>query len=354
MANGSDPSIGGMSSSPVSMDLFSRLMAIKQALPKETLEALEFRSKRGYKPVNVEDKYIDVESQDEFNRYKKALSSMPLDPAVRNKFISQLGYRPVLRLKSKETVSQPTEQRKLVPRKDYELSFTTMPGKTMKLGSESEYQEAKTISDIDNALADVYRKKFPSAGLNRDDAYKTYTTVDPQQYSKMYLSEADRNAAIADYAKQKGVDPQSLIGLYTQKRSQYYPRELVSGKGALEQQGQDAASTVYGFRNYLTTMIPKVTESTEEVIQPGNVTTEKESESTYPFRFGYKADSGSRPKPTKPSSPGTFEGDCPGGICEKLGERMAERNKYLFKRKDGGRLQKSGYVKLYSVKDSLF
>lgn len=348
MANGPNLSIGGADITSSSADLFNRLMALKKTLPKETLDALEFRSRKGYKPVNIEEQYIDVGSKEEFDRYKKALSSIPMDPSVRNKFISELGYRPVLRLKERTEEIQETPQKKLVPRKSYELSFTTMPDKTIKLGSESEFKEASQIRDIDAALADAYRKKYPQANVDTTDPYKTYTSIDPNAYSKMYLSEQDRNAIISEYAKNKGFDPAQTVNLYSQKRNLYYPRELVAGKGSFESQGGGAGSTVYGIRNYLTTMIPKATEVSDAVVENVKTVIPKETEVTYPFKFGYKS-SGSEPQkdrlPTRMSKGGD---GCFGDACELAGERYAKKTKYLFKKKLGGSIRRVDYIKLYN------
>ena len=332
---------------PEYSDFMQRLIAAKESLSKETLEALDYRARKGYKPVDIQEKFIDVHDEDEFNKYKRALSGISTDPNVRNKIISQLGYRPVLRYKRQEVVEEPTTVKKLVPRKKYNLSFTTMPDKNIELSSEEEFNNAKLINDIDSHLANVYKGRFNNLNLDRNNAYNAYRSANPSDYSKMFLSEADRNAAIAEYAKQKRLDPSAIVDFYVKNRSKYYPRELVSGTGAKEQQGNTAASTLYGYRNYLTTMVPIVAETQEEIVEPSIRKTTIEKDVTYPFRFGYKGTSPERPVvPSSPKAP-PLTGGCVGDICEKAADIYSSKNKYLFKKKNGGRLVRSGFIKLF-------
>ena len=65
---------------------------------------------------------------------------------------------------------------------------------------------------------------------------------------------------------------------------------------------------------------------------------EEVKEMSYPFKFGYK-NSGSRGSSNgAPSKPSIDDSDCEGGICEMSAERMARKNKFLFKKKYGGKI----------------
>lgn len=331
MANGSPFLEGYSRRNPAFGDLYSKLISLRQTLPEETLRALKEREREGYRPVSVEEKYIDVEDEETFDKYKRLFGQIPSDPS-RNRLIAELGYKPVLRYRSKQLVKKPVEVQE--PKEEYELGFSTMPDKKMKLASRQEFDEASLIRDIDENLAGVFQKRFDVTGLNRQDALKSLQTANPEQYRKMFLTEQERNAAIMNYAKAKGIDPQSTLSTYVQSRSKYYPRELVVGQGVKEQSGTGAAETLYGYRNYLTTLLPSAVTTQVQTTKEMEVPEEKIA--TYPFRFGYKVDgNGSRPK-TKPGRPDGPSEECPGGICEKLGERMARRNKYLFKKSKGG------------------
>ena len=169
--------------------VYDKLNSLRQELPEETASTLSYRENKGYKPVTVPEKEIEVGSEEEFNQMKRFMNSIPNDPS-RNRIISELGYRPVLRFKQKTTnmVEQPTKV--VNPKTSYELSFTTMPDKKLTLQNQQEYDEARMISDIDSNLANEFQRRFSPKGLDRNNAYQSYSEAskNPANYSKMYLS----------------------------------------------------------------------------------------------------------------------------------------------------------------------
>jgi hypothetical protein len=324
------------------LSLMDRLLSVRQPVSPENAEALAYRSSKGYKPVDIQEKYIDVNNREDFNKYRKELRAIPNDPKTRNELISRLGYKPVLRYQTKEVVETPTETKTLIPRKKYELSFSTMPDKKIQLNSEEEFNQANMINDIDTFIGDKYKKQFNPEGLDRANSYQSYQTAskDPSKYGKMYFTEQQRNAAITEYAKSKGLDPNIVLTNYTQNRDKYYPSDLVSGSGQKEVNTNKPSSTLYGYRNFLTTMQPKAETYNEEVITPGVNKIENIKEETYPFKYGYKGTTNERPSITTAPRRNPPGGGCIGNICEKAADAMESRNKYLFKRKDGGLITK--------------
>ena len=128
--------------------------------------------------------------------------------------IAELGYKPVLRYKQRNVTQGINPVTKTIPRTSYELEFSTMPDRKITLNSEEEYNQAKTINDIDNELANVYQKRFNPSKLNRSQAYDSYRQANPQEYSKMFLNENDRNEAILNYARNKGLNPEETLNNY--------------------------------------------------------------------------------------------------------------------------------------------
>lgn len=325
--------------------LWDAMMKMKRNLSPEQIEALNERATKGFKQVNVDEGVIEAKDENEYNSFRRTLNKIPLDPN-RNRLIAELGYRPVIRYNKKTSTQEVMPVTKSIPKSSYELGFSTMPDKKITLNSKEEYDQANLINDIDSNLADVYQKRFSPSKLNRNNAYQSYTEANPQDYSKMYLNSADKSAAIKDYAIKKGLNPEELLNTYSQNRNKYYPRDLVAGQGMAEQQGQGAADTNYGYRNYLTTMVPKEIQTQEQVTE--QIPQEKivEQEMRYPFKFGYKSSDREGPSPTKPGGPSGPGGGCTGDLCERQGESMAKRNRFLFRKKYGGKITDDNVSKL--------